>query len=91
MVKHLRLAKINENRENFHPQMFWRIQYLNYRRARFINKRVLMIISRVRRHGKQVSISSFNIYIEMAAPLDRLIFDAVYGSWILSLLLFTLV
>ena len=27
----------------------------------------------------------------MAAPLDGLIFDAVYGSWILSLLLFTLV
>ena len=26
----------------------------------------------------------------MAAPLDGLIFDAVYGSWILSLLLFTL-
>ena len=27
----------------------------------------------------------------MTAPLDGLIFDAVYGSWILSLLLFTLV
>ena len=26
----------------------------------------------------------------MAAPLDGLISDAVYGSWILSLLLFTL-
>ena len=38
-----------------------------------------------------MSISLFNSYIEMAAPLDGLIFDAVYGSWILSLLLFTLV
>ena len=41
-------------------------------------------------YGKQVSISSFNTSIEMAAPLNGLIFDAVYGSWILSLLLFTL-
>ena len=41
-------------------------------------------------YGKQVSISSFNSYVEMAAPLNGLIFDAVYGSWILSLLLFTL-
>ena len=49
-----------------------------------------MVISRARRYGKQVSISSFNTYIEMAASLDGLIFDAVYGSWILSLLLFTL-
>ena len=59
---------------------------LIYRWARFINKRVLMIISRARRHmAKQVSISSFNTYTEMAAPLNGLIFDAVYGSWILSL------
>ena len=45
------------------------------------------MISRARRriYGKQVSISSFNTYIEMAAPLKGLIFDAVYGSWILSL------
>ena len=38
-----------------------------------------------------MSISSFNTYIEVTVPLDGLIFDAVYGSWILSLLLFTLV
>ena len=36
-------------------------------------------------------ISSFNTYIEMAASLNGLIFDAVYGSSILSLPLFTLV
>ena len=41
-------------------------------------------------YGKHVSITSFSTYIEMAAPLNRLIFDAVYGSWILSLPLFTL-
>ena len=41
-------------------------------------------------YTKKVSISSFNTYIDMAAPLNGLIFDAVYGSWILSLLLFTL-
>ena len=43
-------------------------------------------------YGKQVSITSFNTYIEMAVPLNRLIFDAVYGStsWILSLQLVTL-
>ena len=41
-------------------------------------------------YGKQVSISSFNTYIEIAAPLNELIFDAVYGSWILSLPLLTL-
>ena len=37
-----------------------------------------------------MSISSFNSYIEMAAPLNGLISDGVYGSWILSLSLFTL-
>ena len=41
-------------------------------------------------YADQVSISSFNSYIEMAAPLNRLISDGVYGSWILSLPLFTL-
>ena len=43
-------------------------------------------------YGKQVLISSSNAYIEMAAPFNELIFDAVYGSWILSLplVLFTL-
>ena len=41
-------------------------------------------------YGKQLSITSFNTCIEMAAPLKGLIFDAVYGSWIFSLPLFTL-
>ena len=41
-------------------------------------------------YGKQLSITSFNTYIEIAALLKGLIFDAVYGSWILSLPLFTL-
>ena len=41
-------------------------------------------------YGKQVSITSFDTYIEMAAPLNELIFDTVYGSWILSLPLLTL-
>ena len=38
-----------------------------------------------------MSISSFNSYIAMAAPLNGLIFDAVYGRWILSLPLLILV
>ena len=41
-------------------------------------------------YGKQVLISSSNAYFEMAAPFNELIFDAVYGSWILSFPLFTL-
>ena len=40
-------------------------------------------------YARKVSISSFNTYIDMAAPLNGLIFDAVYGGWLLSLLLFT--
>ena len=41
-------------------------------------------------YARKVSIGSFNTYIDMAAPLNGLIFDAVYGRWILSLPLFTL-
>ena len=37
-----------------------------------------------------MAINSFNTYIEMAAPLNGLIFDAVYGSGILSFPIFTL-
>ena len=41
-------------------------------------------------YGKHVSISSFNTYNEVAASLKKLIFDAVYGSRMLYLPLFTL-
>ena len=41
-------------------------------------------------YANQVLISSLSTYYDRPALLNRLIFDAVYGSWILSLPLFTL-